>query len=170
MKTVLAFFALCSLATALTCNRNNCNRAIYGTPVVATRIADCSSYFLTTVTEPASTNTVTQTVYTISGNDQYVPPVTPRSPAATTTPATVAPTAIPLYGAPISAIWSLACSCAGITASTTFVTASGAATTTSTTTVTVSSFEIQASATALTPNIKYLVPDESTTDSNYLGP
>lgn len=77
------------------CGGTNCNRAIYGTHQnVASRYSDCLSYFSTTVTAPQrsarcqrakqslqynginSTSTSTVTVYTILGNDAYVPPQT----------------------------------------------------------------------------------------------
>ncbi|MCJ1319129.1 hypothetical protein MMC15_004462 [Xylographa vitiligo] len=122
--------------TSTACNENNCLRAIQAS-VFPTRhgTADCSSYFLTTVTPATSTITATATAFittTIPGatspplgttaplKKRYDPAALVRHPSAALVPrqVTVQPSSIPTYASACSgaAGYSSACSCIGVTA------------------------------------------------------
>ncbi|KAH8908655.1 hypothetical protein BR93DRAFT_994235 [Coniochaeta sp. PMI_546] len=128
---------LVSGVVAATCNANNCARAVTGTrtgkmPDVSSRMADCSSFQMVTVTPATSTVTTTATV-TITN-------IIPGKRDNGNGPVTVSPSSIPAYASPCSnaAAYSSACSCWGITA-TTITVPTPVTTVTVTATVTVSS-------------------------------
>ncbi|MCJ1412899.1 hypothetical protein MMC19_006999 [Ptychographa xylographoides] len=146
---LLVFSSVLGLATAEKCNADNCLRAIRASAFpTRSGTADCSSYFLTTVT--TAETTVTQTV-TVTGTpteiDSVVATTTVDVTATTvveetativdvetiTLPAdlskrqaTETPSNIPTYASACSGSvrYSSACSCIGVTASTTTVAAS----------------------------------------------
>jgi hypothetical protein len=120
------------------CNANNCARAVTGTrsgkvPDITSRADDCSSFMLATVTPATSTYTTTTTV-TTTISVEYVK----RDGILANRQVTVHPTAVPYYASacPGTSAYSSACSCWGITASTTTA-PTPVTTTTSTVTATV---------------------------------
>ncbi|KAL7931741.1 hypothetical protein V8C35DRAFT_109065 [Trichoderma chlorosporum] len=100
------------------CNADNCARAVTGTRdgllPITSRKADCSSFMLATVTPKAATTTITITV-----DPDYTAKVKRTAPAGSAV--TVFPSSIPEYASPCDsgAVYSSACSCWGITATTT---------------------------------------------------
>ncbi|KAF8856003.1 hypothetical protein BDZ45DRAFT_804502 [Acephala macrosclerotiorum] len=138
MQTALILLGLATSAFAnvierQVCNADNCLRGIRGTngaPPMSSRLADCSSFQLVTVT-PAPvtvTTTITSTVTEAI--------VTAR--AVLARQATMSPSAIPTYATycSASARYASACSCLGITkTTTTLATPTVTSTTSATTTV-----------------------------------
>lgn len=118
MKFSVGFLSLLlrfALATNGTpgCNADNCARAVTGTrsgkmPDVSSRMADCSSFMLATVT-PEPTTVVTTVTITVEKRGLEA------------RQATVHPSVVPVYASACSgtARYSSACSCWGITATTT---------------------------------------------------
>ncbi|MCJ1395556.1 hypothetical protein MMC18_008442 [Xylographa bjoerkii] len=176
----LAFVAVGAAAapTSTACNENNCLRAIQAS-AFSTRhgSADCSSYFLTTVTPATTTLTATATAFTTTTipvtntatvdvlvsptmtppaatlKKRYDPAALVRHPSVSLAPrqVTVKPSSIPTYASACSGAvgYSSACSCIGVTAAQTTVPApSTTVTTTTTSVVTVSSTTTVATATA----------------------
>ncbi|KAL6693311.1 hypothetical protein J3F84DRAFT_350715 [Trichoderma pleuroticola] len=100
------------------CNADNCARAVTGTRdgllPITSRQADCSSFMQATVTPAPTTTTITITV------DPEVTPKAKRA-VADASAVTVYPTFIPEYAdnCPDTFGYSSACSCWGITATTT---------------------------------------------------
>ncbi|MCJ1418944.1 hypothetical protein MMC32_005295 [Xylographa parallela] len=130
--------------TSTACNENNCLRAVKASAFPTRHgTADCSSYFLTTVTPATTTVTATTTAHitiiipaTTTATVTTPPPPPPtsaaalkkrydpfalvRHPSASLAPrqATVKPSSIPTYASACSgaAGYSSACSCIGVTA------------------------------------------------------
>ncbi|MCJ1308022.1 hypothetical protein MMC25_001672 [Agyrium rufum] len=137
---------LLTVVSAAQCNQDNCYRAVLAanTPTIH-GVADCSSYFRTTVTPAPSTVTNTASA-TVTVTKTLLPFKRARDAAPEPTlvarQATVAPSSIPAYATPCSGAvrYSSACSCLGVTATTTTVapsTVTVTTTQTSTTTATV---------------------------------
>ncbi|CZR55959.1 uncharacterized protein PAC_05847 [Phialocephala subalpina] len=147
---------------------DNCNRDIVDKP---TKVADCNSYFLITVTPTASTATSTSTVtpYSVLGNDAYFGTLKKRSPASTPIP--VIPTNIPAYGTPLSRSDRHSPSCAQLlgTLVRLVVAVNITSVVTKTKTVTGSSFKIAATAAVLSPTKQIVVSDDRTTSPNLFG-
>ncbi|KAM0322450.1 hypothetical protein ACHAQA_009517 [Verticillium albo-atrum] len=105
------------------CNANNCARGVTGTragkkPELTSRMEDCASFQLTTVTPTTSTSTTTITIYTDNPPAPVNPPaVEPQNPV------TVIPTNVPAYASSCDGRsgYASACSCWGITATATTV-------------------------------------------------
>ncbi|CZR56072.1 uncharacterized protein PAC_05960 [Phialocephala subalpina] len=144
MQTALLLLGLAASAFAnvierQVCNADNCLRGIRGTngqPPMSSRLVDCSSFQLATVT-PAPV-TVTTTVATVIVTEV---PITAR--AVFARQATVSPSSVPAYATycSASARYASACSCLGITkTTTTLATPTVTETTTATTTVAPPSF------------------------------
>ncbi|KAL7943737.1 hypothetical protein V8C42DRAFT_100295 [Trichoderma barbatum] len=118
---VLSFVAA-AMASAIKrtdgCNADNCARAVTGTRdgllPITVRQSSCSSFMLATVTPQPTTTTLTITV------DPEVTPKAKRD-AGNTAAVTVYPTDVPAYAefCDTGAQYSSACSCWGITATTT---------------------------------------------------
>ncbi|KAI9774371.1 MAG: hypothetical protein M1840_004265 [Geoglossum simile] len=111
--------ALGSVLERRACNADNCARAVTGTRAgaipLATRLADCASFFQVTVT-PAN---VTQVVTVTAGA------AAKRHVGVKVRQVTAVPTDVPTYATACSGIvrYSSACSCAGITKATVTVSA-----------------------------------------------
>jgi len=119
----LATSAVANVIERQACNANNCLRGIRGTvsvlqPPLSSRLEDCSSFQLATVTPAPTTITTTVATETVTVSDAGVTAraILPRQ-------ETVSPTAIPAYATycPNSIQYASACSCVGVTASTTTV-------------------------------------------------
>ncbi|KAG4418276.1 hypothetical protein IFR04_008552 [Cadophora malorum] len=124
MKLLSFILALALAQGALSaCNANNCARAVTGTrigkiPDQTSRMRDCSSFMLVTVTPATSTITATATITsttTLGGMMKRQAAVLEQRQV------TVTPSSIPIYASACSsaARYSSACSCWGITARTT---------------------------------------------------
>ncbi|MCJ1387000.1 hypothetical protein MMC17_010129 [Xylographa soralifera] len=161
--------------TSTACNENNCLRAIQASAFPTRHgTADCSSYFLTTITPATTTFTATATAFsTTTVPFTYTATVDVLAPRSTTAPlkkrydpaalvrhrsaslaprqATIKPSSIPTYASACSgaAGYSSACSCIGATAARTTAPApSTTVTITRTAIVTASSTTTVATATA----------------------
>ncbi|KAF3908177.1 hypothetical protein AA313_de0201593 [Arthrobotrys entomopaga] len=128
MRYTIPCLALVSVASAVTttlmsCHKNNCLRAVIA-DAFPTRsgVADCSSYFLATLTPDTVTFTSTVHQTTITTTDTTIT-VTVGPPTLQIAKRSVldVPTAIPGYASACSgaAGYSSACSCVGVTAMTT---------------------------------------------------
>jgi len=116
-------FAAFTTATTTACVADNCLRAIRAS-AFPTRLgtADCSSYFITTVTPATYTTTVTPTnTVTVFNNKRRRAAGAAPEPTLEARQVTVVPSAIPAYASPCSGSvrYSSACSCIGVTATTT---------------------------------------------------
>jgi len=121
---LLLGLATCAVANVIerrACNADNCLRGIRGTvsglqPPLSSRLADCSSFQLATVTPAPTTITTTVATETVTVSDATVTAraILPRQ-------ETISPTSIPAYATycPNSIQYASACSCVGVTASTT---------------------------------------------------
>ncbi|KUJ23897.1 uncharacterized protein LY89DRAFT_776109 [Mollisia scopiformis] len=128
MQTTLFLLGLATSALAnvmerqATCNADNCLRGLRGTanmvPPLSSRLDDCSSFQLATVTPAPTTITTTVATETITVTEAAVTAraILPRQ-------ETVYPSSIPAYATycPVSSRYASACSCLGVTATTTTV-------------------------------------------------
>ncbi|KAI9744941.1 MAG: hypothetical protein M1818_001867 [Claussenomyces sp. TS43310] len=179
---LVAAEGLQSRSYAAACNADNCARAVTGTQAgIATKAAhlsECSSYLKATVfpSTVITTVTVSSTVYSISGNSGYTSTNVSGLDACAgpNTAKTVTPTSLPSYvstacngeSTPLAVRYSSACSCAGITRSTTTLsTPSFKTTSTVTITANVSSFRIIAS--RPTSGAAYLINDDPADPPDY---
>ncbi|MCJ1400014.1 hypothetical protein MMC11_003217 [Xylographa trunciseda] len=124
--------AAAAATTTSACNADNCLRAVRASSFpTRAGAADCSSYFEATVTPATSTITTTATVTSFANKRRRG---LNAEPALEARQVTVVPSAIPTYASACSgsARYSSACSCIGVTATT-----STAATPLTTVTVTV---------------------------------
>ncbi|PVH83965.1 hypothetical protein DL98DRAFT_528825 [Cadophora sp. DSE1049] len=103
------------------CPADNCLRGVRGTgsnikPPLTSRLADCSSFMRATATPAPTTTTITTATVTIT-----VGPILPRGIEARQQ--TISPSQVPAYATfcPASSSYSSACSCLGITKTTTTV-------------------------------------------------
>ncbi|KAH8756864.1 hypothetical protein BGZ57DRAFT_909083 [Hyaloscypha finlandica] len=158
--------ATCSSASIFQkrgCNADNCARAVTGTryalDVQASHMADCTSFFIKTITPatPKSTVYITPTSYSVVGSnakrtagafakkedvqardvalDNLLLPAAPATTTAAGVKArqvTQLPNQVPIYASACSgtARYSSACSCAGVTMSTTYAPTPASTTTT----------------------------------------
>ncbi|KAH8885254.1 hypothetical protein GQ53DRAFT_828982 [Thozetella sp. PMI_491] len=121
MKLSPILLPLVGLTGALAdCNANNCLRQIRGTakvltPDLASRMTDCSSYMLVTVTPATSTSTVSATATVTVGQ-----PEKRAEHQMAARQVTVSPSSKPEYATacPDASAYSSACSCLGITLTT----------------------------------------------------
>ncbi|RDW58439.1 hypothetical protein BP5796_12369 [Coleophoma crateriformis] len=139
MKSLYILSTLAVLATANpllqdrdTCNADNCARAITRTtkPALASRMADCTSFLLATVTPAVVTLTtivtpdpssVTTTVVEVTTTTTTTTAGAVKKRINTNGAITNSPSAVPTYASACSGTtrYSSACSCAGVTKSTT---------------------------------------------------
>ncbi|EPS35297.1 hypothetical protein H072_11346 [Dactylellina haptotyla CBS 200.50] len=130
LSSILLFSAASAASAATTlmkCNADNCLRAIRAS-AFPTRLgtADCSSYFLATVTPDTSTVTVTstlsltETLYTFVVPTLTPPPDTITGTEVAKRAVTVVPSSIPSYASACSGAvrYESACSCIGVTRTT----------------------------------------------------
>ncbi|KAK6537273.1 hypothetical protein TWF694_011465 [Orbilia ellipsospora] len=131
MRFTIPCLALASVASAATtlmkCSHNNCLRAVIGErDPTRNGTADCSSYFLATLTPDTITftSTIHQTTTTTTDTTTTIT-VGPPTPLVGKRSVVVFPTAIPTYATACdnAAEYSSACSCVGVTAMTTTVAA-----------------------------------------------
>lgn len=171
-----AGFAAATMSVNAGCDSDNCLRDIggtrAGTATLAARLADCSSYFLTTVipapvTVPSTTTvTAPDVVFTPNASSgsakrakRNIPELPNAALAARQAAVTIIPTSIPSYATkacdgnttPVSVRYTSACSCLGVLPTATTFPASTVTSVVSTVTTTVSlasTFYIAATGTA----------------------
>ncbi|MCJ1296429.1 hypothetical protein MMC34_007995 [Xylographa carneopallida] len=133
LTVLCGFVAAAAAATTSACNADNCLRAVRASSFpTRSGAADCSSYFAATVTPATSTITQTATVTSFANKRRRA--LNEAEGALAPRQVTVVPSAIPTYASACSGSvrYSSACSCIGVTATT-----STAATPLTTVTVTV---------------------------------
>ncbi|KAJ9633662.1 hypothetical protein H2199_009300 [Coniosporium tulheliwenetii] len=119
--------SLAAVTERAACNADSCARAVTGTrrgiSFQSSARADCAKFLATTVTLPAETTTLVETVTTVIPGSEHS--INERAEGSSTNGAPIPTTGVPSYATPCSNAvkYASACSCWGVSGSTETVTA-----------------------------------------------